>query len=57
MKATDEKKLQKALELIKKADELIQQVKKSNDSFRYSSNINILDNSLTQVIDVLKDEI
>lgn len=50
------KKLQKALELVKKANELIESVVKSSDSFRYDSNTNILRNRLSGVIDILEND-
>jgi hypothetical protein len=49
------KKLQKALELVKKADLLIEDVVKSSDKFKYDGNTNALRNRIQGVINILSD--
>lgn len=48
------KKLQKALELVKKADELIESVVKSSNDFKYDGNTTILRNRISGVIQILE---
>jgi hypothetical protein len=47
------KKLQKALELVKKAESLIEQVVRSSESFKYDGNTTILRNRISGVVDIL----
>jgi hypothetical protein len=53
MTAKELKKLEKALELVKKAEELIESVVKTSDSFKYDGNTTILRNRITGVINIL----
>ena len=56
MTTQEQKKLKKALELVKKANELIESVVKSSNSFKYDGNTTILINRLSGVISILEDE-
>jgi len=56
MTTSETKKLKKALKLAIEVESLINSVKKSNESFRYSSNINSLENRISGTISILKGE-
>lgn len=51
------KKLQKALEYARKAEQLINEVAKGSDTFRYGSNTNGLINRIDHVVSTLENGI
>lgn len=57
MKNSDIKKLAKALELIKKAQELLTKLDDSSEDFRYSSNANFRRNRLDSVESILSSDL
>lgn len=56
MKAKDLKKLHRAIELVKKAEKLVDEISLSNKKFRYSPNSNFRSNRLTATISILETE-
>ena len=56
MTAKEIKKLQKALELVKKAELLVDSVVKTSDSFKYDGNTTILLNRISGVISILSND-
>lgn len=57
MKATDSKKLQRALEMMKKAQQLINEVEQSDKKFRYSSNSNFRTNRVFAAVSIVESEV
>ena len=56
MKAKDLKKLHRAIELVKKAEKLVDEISLSNKKFRYSPNSNFRSNRLIAAISILETE-
>lgn len=50
----EQKKLQKALELVNKASELINQVQETNDKIKYDANANSLYSRVSGTISILE---
>ena len=57
MKATDSKKLQKALEMMRKAQSLISEVENNDKKFRYSSNSNFRSNRVNAAVMIVESEV
>ncbi len=57
MKATDEKKLKKALEMMRKVEQMINDVAASDSKFRYSSNKNFRDNRISAAVSIIECEV
>ena len=56
MKTLDIKKLNRAVELLQKAQQLINEVEKSDDKFKYSSNCNFRSNRINAAVDIMESE-
>ena len=57
MTAIDSKKLQKALDLMEKANLLIDAVETSDKKFNHSSNSNFRKNRVRAALDIMKSEV
>lgn len=57
LKAVNDKKLTKALELVLKAQKLIDEVYKAEDVFRYGSNTSSLINRISGSVSVLESNV
>ena len=57
MKKSELNKLKKALEMMKKAQDIVNQVSNSCSEFRYSSNANFRDSRIEAAVSILETEI
>lgn len=57
MTTKDSKKLQKALEMMKKAQSLIAEVENSDKKFRYSLSSNFRTNRVMAAVEIIESEI
>jgi len=57
MKTTDSKKLTKALEMMRKAEQLLNEVANNDKSFKYSSNANFRNNRVSAAVSIVESEV
>jgi len=57
MKTADSKKLKRALEMMKKAEQLLNEVSDNDRSFKYSSNATFRRNRVSAAVEIVGSEV